>query len=62
MACLMAGMLGCGGGPPTLFSVSHAITGRDGEDTTDRWEEALLMKERALAIWNQTSENRREGK
>jgi hypothetical protein len=28
MACLMAGMLGCGGGPPTLFSRPAALRRR----------------------------------
>ncbi|WP_034885899.1 sugar phosphate isomerase/epimerase family protein [Ensifer aridi] len=33
----------------------YAITGRDGEDTTDRWEEALLLKERVKELWAQTA-------
>lgn len=30
----------------------YAITGRDGNDTTDRWEEALLMKEMVQQLWS----------
>jgi hypothetical protein len=33
----------------------YAITGRDGEDTTDRWEEALLMKEEIAQLWRRTA-------
>jgi hypothetical protein len=29
----------------------YAITGRDGEDTTDRWAEALLLKKNVTALW-----------
>ncbi|TCM60944.1 sugar phosphate isomerase/epimerase [Rhizobium sp. BK068] len=29
----------------------YAITGRDGQDTTDRWEEALLLKQRVKELW-----------
>ncbi|TWB14912.1 sugar phosphate isomerase/epimerase [Rhizobium sp. ERR 1071] len=29
----------------------YAITGRDGEDTTDRWEESLLMKQEIRDLW-----------
>jgi hypothetical protein len=29
----------------------YAITGRDGNDTTDRWAEALMMKEMVKGIW-----------
>ncbi|RWO94311.1 MAG: sugar phosphate isomerase/epimerase [Mesorhizobium sp.] len=29
----------------------YAITGRDGEDTTDRWSEALLLRERVAEVW-----------
>ncbi|WP_208250195.1 sugar phosphate isomerase/epimerase [Rhizobium sp. T1470] len=35
----------------------YAITGRDGEDTTDRWEEALLLKERVTELWAHTADN-----
>ena len=33
----------------------YAITGRDGEDTTDRWEEALLLKDRVKELWARTA-------
>jgi len=33
----------------------YAITGRNGEDTTDRWEEALLLKERVTELWARTA-------
>jgi hypothetical protein len=33
----------------------YAITGRDGNDTTDRWQEALVMKDMAKAIWSATA-------
>ncbi|MCZ3379788.1 sugar phosphate isomerase/epimerase family protein [Rhizobium sp. AG207R] len=29
----------------------YAITGKDGEDTTDRWEESLLMKQEIRDLW-----------
>jgi hypothetical protein len=29
----------------------YAITGRDGEDTTDRWEESLMMKRLVEELW-----------
>jgi hypothetical protein len=33
----------------------YAIAGRDGEDTTDRWEEALLMKSKIAQLWRRTA-------
>ena len=33
----------------------YAITGRDGEDTTDRWEESLLMKQEIRDLWARTA-------
>ncbi|HZP19807.1 MAG TPA: sugar phosphate isomerase/epimerase [Bauldia sp.] len=30
----------------------YAITGRDGNDTTDRWAEALAMKEMVRGLWH----------
>jgi len=32
----------------------YAITGPDGNDTTDRWREALLMKEKVEQVWAKT--------
>ncbi len=33
----------------------YAITGRDGEDTIDRWEESLLMRQEILDLWAKVS-------
>lgn len=33
----------------------YAITGRDGEDTTDRWSEALLLRDRVQEVWDRTA-------
>jgi hypothetical protein len=33
----------------------YAITGPDGNDTTDRWREALIMKQRVEQIWAKTA-------
>jgi hypothetical protein len=30
----------------------YAITGRDGNDTTDRWQEALMMRDRVRTLWD----------
>ena len=30
----------------------YAITGPDGNDTTDRWREALLLKDHATSLWD----------
>jgi hypothetical protein len=35
----------------------YAITGPDGEDTTDRWAEALVMRDRVLDRWEKTASN-----
>jgi hypothetical protein len=32
----------------------YAIVGRDGNDTTDRWAEALLLKARIAALWHES--------
>jgi hypothetical protein len=33
----------------------YAITGPDGNDTTDRWREALIMKEKVEQVWAKTA-------
>ncbi|MNF07633.1 hypothetical protein D3C80_2078550 [compost metagenome] len=33
----------------------YAITDRDGNDTTDRWAEALLLREMACEIWAESA-------
>jgi hypothetical protein len=42
----------CELGPPV-----YAITGADGEELSDRWEEALVMKETVEVLWQQTIES-----
>jgi len=32
----------------------YAITGRDGNDTTDRWREALMLKDEIKTLWSKT--------
>ncbi len=34
----------------------YAITGRDGNDTTDRWAEALMLRKMVHDLWNATAE------
>ncbi|WP_175882588.1 sugar phosphate isomerase/epimerase [Burkholderia sp. BCC0044] len=36
----------------------YAITGIDGNDIVDRWQESLLMKDRIEAVWREVSERR----
>ena len=36
----------------------YAITGRDGEDTTDRWQEALMLKDAAKSLWRKINSER----
>jgi hypothetical protein len=33
----------------------YAITGRDGNDTTDRWAEALVMRDMVKELWTRTA-------
>ena len=37
-----------------LGPTPYAITNRDGEDTTDRWEEALMLKHHVRDLWDRT--------
>ncbi|MBL3685328.1 hypothetical protein F2981_33540 (plasmid) [Sinorhizobium meliloti] len=39
----------------------YAITGRDGNDTTDRWAEALLLRQMARDLWAVTAEPEQAG-
>lgn len=41
----------CELGPPP-----YAITGADGLELSDRWKEAIVMKQRAEKLWSQTAE------
>lgn len=34
----------------------YAIIGRDGNDTTDRWAESLMMRDWARELWNEVAE------
>ncbi|NMN71464.1 sugar phosphate isomerase/epimerase [Rhizobium sp. 57MFTsu3.2] len=34
----------------------YAITGRDGNDTTDRWAESLLLRKMVHGLWNATAQ------
>ena len=34
----------------------YAITGRDGNDTTDRWAEALMLRKMVHDLWNATAQ------
>ncbi len=34
----------------------YAITGRDGNDTTDRWAEALMLRKMVHGLWNATAQ------
>jgi len=38
----------------------YAITGRDGYELSDRWEEALMMKDMIRALWNRLDAEERE--
>ena len=34
----------------------YAIVGRDGNDTTDRWQEAVTLKARVESLWRSNTE------
>jgi hypothetical protein len=44
-------------GPPW-----YAITGADGHELSDRWEEALLLKDHVRNIWTEAEGKQRDGK
>jgi hypothetical protein len=44
-------------GPPW-----YAITGADGQELSDRWQEALLLKDHVRDIWAEVAGTRPEGK
>jgi hypothetical protein len=39
----------------------YAMTGADGEELSDRWQEALIIRDRVLQIWNSSSEKQAGG-